>query len=189
MYNTNSYIEVIKSRLSERRFVHSVNVAKSAAELAEKYGADVEKAYVAGLLHDIMKEEIPNVQRKYIERNGYKMTPVEISSVSVYHQMSGAEYCRAELEIKDEDVLNAIRYHTTGRADMSLLEQIVFTADFISADRKYPDVDIMREKAKISLEEAMLYSLQFTIKYLTERKSVIHPHTIECYNWIVQNNI
>lgn len=187
MYNTDNYIDLIKSRLSEHRFIHSMNVAESARALAKKYGADEEKAYTAGLLHDIMKEESLDVQRKYIEKNGYKMTAIEISSSSVYHQMSGAEYCKSELQIEDNDIINAIRYHTTGRSKMSLLEQIVFTADFISADRKYPDVDIMREKAEISLEEAMLYSLRFTIKFLADRKSVIHPSTIECYNWIVQN--
>lgn len=189
MYNTDKYINLIKSRLSEYRFIHSVNVAESAKMLAEKYGADVEKAYAAGLLHDVMKEEELDIQRDYIEKDGYKMTALELSSRSVYHQMSGAQYCRHDLGIDDEDILNAIRFHTTGRADMSLLEQIIFTADFISAERSYPDIDIMREKANESLEEAMLYSLSFTIKYLTERTLVIHPSTIECYNWVVQKKM
>lgn len=188
MYNTESYIDLLKSRLSEYRFNHSMNVAKSAVELAEKYGADKEKAYVAGILHDVMKEEELEIQRDYIEKNGEKMTPLELKSKSIYHQMSGSAYAKIELQIDDKDILNAIRYHTTGRKNMSLLEQVIYTADFISAERNYPDVDIMREKAMVSLDDAMLYSLKYTINNLTSKTSVIHPDTLECYNWIIEKN-
>lgn len=188
MYNTESYIDLLKSRLSEYRFNHSMNVAKSAVDLAEKYGADKEKAYVAGILHDVMKEEELEIQRDYIEKNGEKMTPLELKSKSIYHQMSGSAYAKIELQIDDEDILNAIRYHTTGRKNMSLLEQVIYTADFISAERNYPDVDIMREKAMVSLDDAMLYSLKYTINNLTSKTSVIHPDTLECYNWIIEKN-
>lgn len=188
MYNTDEYLSLIKSRLSEYRFTHSVNVAKSAVELAEKYGADKEKAYVAGILHDVMKEENLDVQREFIEKNGEKMTSLELNSKSIYHQMSGSAYAKIELHIDDEDILNAIRYHTTGRKNMSLLEKVIFTADFISAERNYPDVDIMREKAKVSLDDAMLYSLKYTINNLTSKTAVIHPDTLECYNWIIETN-
>lgn len=188
MYNTDDYVNLIKSRLSEYRFTHSMNVAKSAVELAEKYGADKEKAYVAGILHDVMKEEDLDVQREFIEKNGEIMTPIELKSKSVYHQMSGSAYAKIELHIEDEDILNAIRYHTTGRRNMSLLEKVIYTADFISAERNYPDVDVMREKAEISLDDAMLYSLKYTINNLTSKTAVIHPNTLECYNWIIENN-
>ncbi len=188
VYNTNDYVNLIKSRLSDYRFTHSMNVAKSAVELAEKYGADKEKAYVAGILHDVMKEEDLDVQREYVKKNGEIMTPLELKSKSVYHQMSGSAYAKIELHIDDEDILNAIRYHTTGRRNMSLLEKVIYTADFISAERNYPDVDVMREKAQVSLDDAMLYSLKYTINNLTSKTAVIHPNTLECYNWIIENN-
>lgn len=188
VYNKDYYESLIKSRLSEYRFTHSMNVAKSAVELAEKYGADKEKAYIAGILHDIMKEENFDVQREFIEKNGEKMTFLELNSKSVYHQMSGSAYAKLELNIDDEDILNAIRFHTTGRRGMTLLEKVIYTADFISAERNYPDVDVMRKKAKVSLEDAMLYSLKYTINDLTSKTAVIHPDTIECYNWIIENN-
>lgn len=188
VYNKDYYESLIKSRLSEYRFTHSMNVAKSAVELAEKYGADKEKAYIAGVLHDIMKEENLDVQREFIEKNGEKMTFLELNSKSVYHQMSGSAYAKLELNIDDEDILNAIRFHTTGRRGMTLLEKVIYTADFISAERNYPDVDVMRAKAKVSLEDAMLYSLKYTINDLTSKTAVIHPDTIECYNWIIENN-
>lgn len=127
------YVELIRSRLSDYRFYHSVCVAEAAVQLAERFGADVEQAYVAGILHDVMKEEEPSVQRAYIEKAGERMSDLEIRIGKVYHQMSGAAYVRLELGITDPDILHAIRYHTTARRGMSLLEQIIYLADFISA--------------------------------------------------------
>ena len=166
-----------------------MNVAKAAAELAEKYGADKEKAYTAGILHDIMKEESVDIQKEYIARNGVTLTALESLNKQVLHQMSGEAYCRLELGIGDEEILGAIRYHTTGRRDMTLLEKVVYTADFISEDRCYPDVEVMREKAKISLDEAMLYSLRYTINTLSSKTLLIHPDTLECYNRILENEM
>lgn len=181
------YEALIKERLSDYRFLHSMNVARAAVQLAEKYGADRKKAYTAGILHDIMKEEAPEIQIKYIEASGHKMTGVEIGNRSVLHQMSGEAYCRAQLHIEDEDILGAIRYHTTGKAGMTLLEKVIYTADFISAERSYPDVGVMRELAQKSLEEAMLYSLKYTINDLVKRERLIHPDTLNCYNDLLEN--
>lgn len=187
--NTDEYINIIKSRLSEYRFMHSMNVADAAVMLAEKYGADSKKAYTAGILHDIMKEEHLDIQRDFIEKCGEKMTNLEVNNKAVYHQMSGAAYCRLKLGIEDNEILEAIRYHTTGKRDMTLLGQIVYTADFISADRSYPDVDVMRQKARESLDSAMLYSLKYTIKDLISKSLPVHPDTLECYNWILEKDL
>ena len=108
------YVELIRSRLSDYRFYHSVCVAEAAVQLAERFGADVEQAYVAGILHDVMKEEEPSVQRAYIEKAGERMSDLEIRIGKVYHQMSGAAYARLELGITDPDILNAIRYQPAG---------------------------------------------------------------------------
>lgn len=183
----NEYKALIKNRLSQPRYNHSLNVADSAVYLAEKYGADCEKAYIAGILHDVMKEEKLEVQRELIESDGSKMTSTELAVPSVYHQMSGAVYCKKVLGIDDDKIIGAIRFHTTGKADMTLLEKVVYTADFISAERNYPDVDIMRKLADESLEKAMLYSLKYTIGNLTEREIPIHPDTLNCYNFILEN--
>lgn len=187
LYNNDEYIDIIKKRLSEQRFIHSINVAKAAVQLAEKYGADAKKAYTAGILHDIMKEENPDVQCEYILRNHENMTVLEYLNKQVYHQMSGAAYCRIELGMDDEEILGAIRYHTTGKRDMTLLQKVIYTADFISDDRCYPDVSVMREKAQQSLESAMFYSLRYTLKDLAGRMMLIHPDTLECYNSILEN--
>ncbi len=145
MYNTDEYIELIKGRLSPYRFNHSMCVADRAVELAKRNNLDPQKAYVAGILHDIMKEESLDSQQKIIESTGYTMTAVELASPNVYHQMSGAVYVRDILGIDDEDIVGGIRYHTTGRADMTPFEMLIYLADFTSADRDYPDVEDLED--------------------------------------------
>lgn len=184
MYNIDYYIDIIKSRLSEYRFHHSMCVADKARELAEKYGADADKAYLAGILHDIMKEENSDVQRAEIERDGTVMTDLEINNKKVYHQMSGAAYVKNQLGITDSDIISGIRYHTTGHADMTLFEMIIYLADFTSADRSYPDVDKMREETDKGLLYGMLYSLRHTIVDIASHNRQIHPDTLCCYNWV-----
>ena len=185
MYNTDEYIELIKGRLSPYRFNHSMCVADRAVELAKRNNLDSQKAYVAGILHDIMKEESFESQRKIIESTGYTMTAVELASPNVYHQMSGAVYVRGILGIDDEDIVGGIRYHTTGRADMTPFEMLIYLADFTSADRDYPDVDIMRKKTDADFFDGMLYSLTYTITKLAQQSKQIHPDTLHCYNWVL----
>ena len=179
------YKKLIKSRMSEKRYIHSVNVAKEAVRLAEKYGADVEKAKIAGILHDITKETPPDEQLKIIEDNGIILNTVQKSSQKLWHSVSGSAYVKSVLGINDEDILNAIRYHTSGRADMSLLEKVIFVADFTGAERDYDGVDIMREKADRSLEETMEFGLAFTISDLAKRNLPIDYDAIKAYNQIV----
>ena len=185
MYNTDEYIELIKGRLSPYRFSHSMRVAARAVELAKRNNLDPQKAYVAGILHDIMKEESLESQQKIIESTGYTMTAVELASPNVYHQMSGAVYVRDILGIDDEDIVGGIRYHTTGRADMTPFEMLIYLADFTSADRDYPDVDIMRKKTDADFFDGMLYSLTYTITKLAQQSKQIHPDTLHCYNWVL----
>lgn len=185
---TEEYEKLIRERLSDYRFNHSINVAKAAVYLAEKYGADKNKALTAGLLHDIMKEESRDVQIACIEADGHALTAEENANPSVLHQMSGAAYCRAVLGIDDEEILGAIRFHTTGRADMTLLEKVIYVADLISAERNYPDVEAVRNLAEESLEKTMLYLLKYTINDLVKKEKVIHPDTLNCFNFILENN-
>lgn len=178
----NEFLEEIKKRLSEYRFYHSLNVADEAKRLALKYGADPEKAYTAGLVHDIMKDTPKNEQLKLFEKYNIKLTPVELESPKTWHAMSGEAYLRNELNVTDEEILKAVRYHTTARAGMSLLEKVLYIADYTSAERNYDDVDVMREKADRSLEEAMLYGLQFTINEMVTEGRAVHPDSIHAYN-------
>ena len=185
MYNTQEYIDLIKRTLSPYRFHHSMCVAEKARELAKKYGVDEEKAYVAGVLHDITKEMPNDEQIRLIEENGHSLTYYEKNNHRIFHQMSGEAYVKNVLKIDDEDILSGIRYHTTGRENMTLFEMIIYLADFTSADRSYPDVEIMREKTDKSLLEGMLYSLKYTICDVVSNERTLHPDTLSCYNYVI----
>ena len=176
-------------RLSEYRRVHSLNVSAEAVRFAEKYGGDVEKARLAGLLHDVTKETDTQQQLKIIENGGIILTEVEKNSPKLWHAISGACYIRDVLGIDDEDIFNSVRYHTTARAGMSQLEKIIFLADFTSAERSYPDIDVIRRYAEESLEDGMLYGLRFTIGRLADRGASISPDAIDAYNEIVLSKL
>ncbi len=182
MSRNEEFMSILKERLTEKRYIHSLNVADSAKELARIYGADEEKAYTAGLVHDCCKDMPAGLQLSYLLENGADMTEIEINTAKLYHAISGTIFAKKEFGIEDEDMLNAIRYHTTGRKNMSLLEKIIFIADFISAERDYNGVEIMREKALRSLEEAIVEGLSFTIKDLIDAERLVHPDTLDAYN-------
>lgn len=179
------FIAIIRSRLSDYRFRHSLCVAEEARRLALHYGADPDKAYTAGILHDIMKDTDLDAQRKVLADYGEALDFVEEQSRTLWHARTGVAFLRHILGVEDADILQAVRYHTTGRAGMTLLEKVLFVADFTSADRDYPDVDVMRRFADASLEEAMLYGVEYTIRELLERGNPIHPDTVALYNDII----
>ena len=181
MTNTN-YDAIIKSRLSKKRYIHSVNVAKEAVRLAKKYGADEEKAYIAGILHDICKEDSPEIQLQIIEKYGITVDEFTKQSTKLYHAKAGAAFIKGELGIEDEDIINAILYHTTARKNMSILETIIYLADYIGEDRTYNGVDEMRCETEKSIIDGMIYALKFTMQDLAGREFVIHPDTFNAYN-------
>ncbi|MCR5653400.1 MAG: bis(5'-nucleosyl)-tetraphosphatase (symmetrical) YqeK [Ruminococcus sp.] len=183
--NKAEYLSLINERMGERRYIHSVNVAKSAVELARHYGADVEKAEIAGILHDCCKEIPRDEMLQIMTDGGIILDAVEKGTSKLWHAIAGSVFVRDNLKINDDDIINAIRYHTTGRAGMSLLEKVIFIADFISDERDYKGVEIMRKKAFNCLEDAMLFGLQFTITDLTARKLTIHTNALACYNDII----
>ncbi len=176
------YRRLLAKKLDAYRLHHSECVSECAAALAEKYGADAEKARLAGLLHDVMKNSSAAEQLDEISKSGEELTRLEISNHKVWHQISGAAFLKNNGIIADEEILGAIRWHTTGRSGMTLLEKIVYTADFISSDRKYKDVDVVRKLADISLEHAILYTSRYTVEKLVSADMPVHPATVECYN-------
>ena len=137
-------ITLIRSKLNADRFNHSLNVADSAKELALSYGADADKAYTAGLLHDVMKNASEEEQLGVLSEAGIELMPVERENKKLWHAIAGAAYVKFVMGIDDRDIIRAVRYHTTGRSGMSLLERIVYLADYISADRNYNGVEDMR---------------------------------------------
>ena len=179
------FLEEIKKHLNPDRLYHSLNVADEAKKLALHYGADEKKAFTAGLLHDIMKNTAPADLLKFFEDNGIMLTKTEQISPKTWHAIAGAVYCERVLGVTDTEILAAIRYHTTGRAGMTLLDKVIFIADFISADRAYDGVERMREKAYITRESAMKEGLQFTLEELAHNGWAIHEDSVAAYNEIL----
>jgi predicted HD superfamily hydrolase involved in NAD metabolism len=182
--NFEEYKAVIKPFLSEKRYHHSICVSEAAVKLAKRYGADPLKAQTAGILHDIMKDLPPEQQLEKMKQYGIKLTEIELAAPKLWHAMLGAEYIKNELHIEDTEILNAVRYHTTGRKNMTPLERVLFMADFISADRDYPGVEELRKAAHKDMNTALLEGLSYTIADLANNKKPIHPDTFEAYNQI-----
>lgn len=182
MLSVKEYQKIIKPHLSDKRYHHSCEVAKAAKRLAKKYGADPDKAEIAGILHDILKDTPKDEQLKIMDRFGIILNDIEAVTPNLWHQISGAAYVKNELNIDDPDIVDPIRWHTSGKKDMTLMEKIVFMADFISDDRDYKGVDKMRTIAKESLDKAIIEGLSFTISELAENGKAIVSDTFDAYN-------
>ncbi len=177
------YTALLKARLSKKRFVHSVNVARASCVLAEKWGADMDKAYLAGLLHDCCKE-LPFPEQKELMLGGpFPVSDVEWACKPVWHGIAAASYMHAELGIDDPDVLGAARWHTVGRAKMSRLEEIVYMADLISAERTYRDVERFRKMAHTDLNKALLAAFQYAVDSVIKKGTPLPVSTVEAYNY------
>ena len=176
------YKRILKQRLNEKRYYHSLCVADEALRLAKKYGANPDKAYLAGLLHDITKNAPDEEHLQIFKEFGIILTDIEKNAKKLWHAMSGAEYVKNILGIKDNEIIDAIRYHTTAKADMSLIAKILYLADFTSKDRDYEDVDVIREYVDESLCKAFVYALQYSITDLVNQGRAVHPGTVEAYN-------
>lgn len=178
-------MKTIKENLTKSRYEHSVLVAEKARELARKFGADEAKAEIAGLLHDVCKDMSHEKLLQTMNDFGIILDNTEKRETKLWHAIAGAAFAKNVLKVEDSDILNAIRYHTTARANMTVLEKVLYLADFVSDDRKYDGVDEMRNAVEVSMEFAMIYSLKFTIKDLCDRERAVHPDTVNAYNEVV----
>lgn len=182
-YNHEDKKKILKARLTAKRYTHSLNVADECRKLAEKYGEDPDKAYFAGLLHDICKELPEEEQKALVLESGYTVCREEMETRSLLHGIAGAYYVKKEFGVEDIDILNSIRFHTVGRAGMSRLEEIVYIGDLVSAERDYKDVDKMRKLAYTDLNTAMLEAFAFSMKSVIKKGGVIPICTVEGYNF------
>jgi predicted HD superfamily hydrolase involved in NAD metabolism len=168
--------------LSPKRLEHSRGVSRTAAELAARCGADVAKARLAGLLHDCARGIPNNILLQTAAASGIVVNGVEQREPVLLHAPVGAVLARRDYGVEDPEVLSAIRWHTTGGPAMSLLDEIVFLADFIEPGRSFPGVERLRELAAASLPEALLAAYDQTLRYLLAGGGLIHPATVEGRN-------
>lgn len=186
MHSIKELEELAQSTLSEKRYNHTLAVSKLAGELAEKYNENVELIKKSALLHDITKEMPMKKQREMLNELNDGVN-YDIISNNCIHSISGYYYSKNTLCIDNEDILNGILYHTTGRENMTLFEKIIYTADTVSYDRDYPGVARLRELAFVNLDECMVEILKFTIQSLLKKNKPIAIDTINCYNGLLCN--
>ncbi|WP_055071416.1 bis(5'-nucleosyl)-tetraphosphatase (symmetrical) YqeK [Clostridium massiliamazoniense] len=178
-------IDFLINNLSEKRYKHVLGVAETAKKLAKLNGADESKAELAAMLHDIAKEMPIDEQMKILKKNNFNITEIEKASPQVLHGFVGEFLAREKFNIDDEEVLKAVAYHTTGKANMAKLEKIIYIADYIEPTRNYPGVEILRETTYKDLDEGVLMGINNTIKLLVDKNGVIHPLTIEARNYLL----
>lgn len=180
--DTQRFLDILNQTLSAKRYFHSLMVSKAAEELAEKYGGDPEQAAFAGLVHDITKEMKPDAQLQTMEKYSILLDDVERVTPKLWHAISGYALLKYEYGVTDGDVLEAVRWHTTGRKGLSRLGRIVYLADCISEDRDFPGVEDIRAAAERSLDEGYLFMLGFSIRSLLEKDALLHLGTVEARN-------
>jgi len=172
----------LASELTEKRYVHSLNVADTAVEMARRYGADEEKIYLAGLLHDCGKSYKGNAAREFVKKIGYQPDGIELLQPGLLHGVIGEYLARHEYGVADPEILSAIRWHTTGRAGMSVLEKIIYIADYIEPGRNFEGIEAMREEAFRDLDRCIVLCAGSTIRYVLENGYLLHPKTVETRN-------
>ncbi|HWL23015.1 MAG TPA: bis(5'-nucleosyl)-tetraphosphatase (symmetrical) YqeK [Ureibacillus sp.] len=181
------YLEAIKPRMPEKRYIHTIGVMETAIKLAEIYGEDVQSAETAAILHDIAKYADEDWMIQIVQDYGLDQRLIDWGP-ELLHGPVGAWIAEHEFNILNEDILNSIRFHTTGRAGMSKLEKIIFIADMIEPNRNFDGVEKLRIKAEKDLDKAMRACIQHSIKYLVKTKQRIYPVSIECYNDVVDQD-
>ena len=175
--------EAIRPLMSEERYRHSLGVEKEAERLARRWGEDPEKAAIAGILHDCCKE-MPLPEALQIMRRSAIMTEIDFrEQPQLIHGFAAAEIL-GRYGVRDKDIENAVRYHTTGRAGMSRLEKIIYLADYIEPSRDFPGVNDLQACVYEDLDRGMLMGLEMTIDEMTEMGNPVHHATVEARDWL-----
>lgn len=182
--NLETLREATRRQMPDRRWQHTLGVVDSAIRLAKRYGGDVRRAELAALLHDYAKAWPIDRQAQVIREQGM---PAELlyHDKELWHAPVGAWAVQEEHGIADEEVLDAIRYHTSGRERMTLLDRIVCLADYIEPGRDYPGVDRIRRLSEQDMTEALIAGFDSTIAYLLEKGSRIFPLTVVARNSLI----
>lgn len=176
--------KLLEKELDYKRYEHTKGVEYTAASLAMVHGADIQKALYAGLLHDCAKAIEDDEKIKLCEKYGLSVNDTERSNPGLLHAKLGAYLAKSIYEVEDPEILGAIEWHTTGRPGMTLLEKIVFIADYIEPNRKHLDnMDEVRHLAFTDLDGAVLRVLKDTLTYLGEGTKAVDPLTKETYEY------
>lgn len=176
----------LRSAQKERRYFHTLGVVKEAVRLAPKYGVEVEKAKIAALLHDCAKNF---EQEKFLEiaaEYGVTLEDIAIKEPALVHAFLGAAVAYRDYGVTDKEILDAIYYHTTARANMTNLEKLIYIADMIEPGRTMPQAEELRKMVEENLDDALIYAIDCSIKHVIKKGRLIHPDSIEARNYLIE---
>ncbi|SFD56073.1 putative HD superfamily hydrolase of NAD metabolism [Lentibacillus persicus] len=179
--NEDKAIDIVKPHLKQERFDHTLRVTETAAELAAKYDADIEKVRLAAILHDYAKY-FPLDKMKNIIKNSELPNNLLHFHHELWHGPAASVIVYEKHGVSDTDIRNAIQYHTTGRAGMTTFETILFVADYIEPGRSFPGVQEVRDTAQTDLDRAAWMALRNTIHFLVGKHATVYPDTFNAYN-------
>lgn len=177
--------KIVKSRLSEYRFYHSECVAKRCVELANLYKVDKEAARLVGIAHDMAKELTDEEKVTYCKKHHLEIDEIEKLHPGLLHAKIGAHMAKKEFGFS-EDLCSAIRYHTTGKANMSQLDKILYVADMTSDDRQFPDKEYVIKLGNRDLDECVKYILKVGITQRMEKNKKIHLDSMRALNFYME---
>ena len=178
-------LSIVKEQLTEHRYQHTVGVMETAIILAKRYGANVHQAELAAIFHDYAKFRSKDEMKQIIIDQ--KMDPqLLLFNSELWHAPVGAYLVRKEAKITDQEILDAIRYHTSGRPQMPLLEKIIYLADYIEPGRHFPGVHDVRKLAESDLDQALLAAIRNTILFLVNKNQPIYPDTFNTFNDLIK---
>lgn len=176
---------VLQKRLTKKRYLHSLGVQKTAIELAKVYNVSQKKASIAGLAHDCAKDFDDDMLLNYATQFDILIDGVSKHQIQLLHGFVGAELAKREFGIEDDEILNAIRFHTTGKENMTTIEKIIYLADYIEPNRNFKGIDKIRKVALSSLDKATLMAFDNTINYVILKGELLHPNTIFARNFLL----
>ena len=187
-YDIETIKDVLEDELDDKRYEHTLGVAYTAAALAMKYEYSVEKAFIAGLLHDCAKCMKKKEKEEYCQKKKIVLSDTETKIPALQHAKIGSYLCETKYGVTDTEIKNAILYHTTGHPGMSLLEKIVFISDYIEPNREpLPNIDIIRKTTFEDLDLGLKMILKDTLQYLNDSGKTIDSMTQITYDYYMNN--
>lgn len=176
----------LKNELTEKRFNHSIGVMDTAVQMAQHFGADVDKTAIAALLHDCAKNYSKSEMFELCEKYGVLLDEICKASTGLIHGFLGAEVACREYGVCDPEIYDAIYYHTIGKPDMSLITKIIYIADGIEPARHYEGVDLIREMVYEDIDRALVLQIDYTLRSVIARGALIHTNTIDTRNFYLK---
>lgn len=179
--------EYLKENLMEKRYIHTLGVAETAKKLASLNGVSEEKAEIAGLAHDIAKNISKDKMKEIIKENNVMLSKVEEVSANLWHSIIAPVEAKSKFKIKDEEILDSIRWHTTGKENMSSLTKIIYIADMIEPNRNFEGVEELRKVTFENLDRGVFCGLTSSIKVLLKQNLLIDENTMRARNYFLFN--